>query len=129
MDENKNTFNYTYSASQQEEIKRIREKYTPPTKQEDKMEQLRRLDASATKPAMIAAFILGTLSCLVLGVGMCCTMVWADRLFVPGIVIGIIGLVGVIATYPIYVRMVKNKRKKIAPEIIRLTDELTNCFD
>lgn len=126
MDENKNTFNYTYSASQQEEIKRIREKYTPPTKQEDKMEQLRRLDASTTKPAMIAALTLGILSCLVFGVGMCCTMVWAGRLFVPGIVIGIIGLVGMIATYPIYVHMVKSKRKKLAPEIIRLTDELTN---
>ena len=125
MDENKNTFNYAYSASQQEEIKRIREKYTPPTKQEDKMEQLPRLDKSATKPAMIAALTLGILSCLVLGIGICCTMVWADRMFVPGVVNGIVGIAGVIAAYPIYVHMVKNRRKKLAPEIIRLTDELT----
>ena len=124
MDENKNTFHYTYSASQQEEIKRIREKYAPPTKQEDKMEQLRRLDRSTTKPAMIAALTLGILSCLVLGVGMCCTMVWADRLFVPGIVIGVVGLVGVIVSYPLYTHTLKKRREKLAPEIMRLTDEL-----
>ena len=51
----KETFNYTYSASQQEEIKKIREKYSAPEKQEDKMEQLRRLDKSVTKPGTDAA--------------------------------------------------------------------------
>lgn len=41
--ENKNeTFTYTYSSKQQEEIRNIRSKYLP--KEEDKMEQLRRLD-------------------------------------------------------------------------------------
>lgn len=44
MEEKNATFNYTYSAEQQAEIKRIREKYTPPTQEEDKMEKLRRLD-------------------------------------------------------------------------------------
>ena len=48
MEENKRTFTFTYSASQQEEVKRIREKYAPPVKEEDKMEQLRRLDKAAT---------------------------------------------------------------------------------
>ena len=35
MEEKKKTFNYTYSATQQEEIKRIREKYAPPIREED----------------------------------------------------------------------------------------------
>lgn len=48
MEENKEVFSYTYSASQQAEIKGIREKYMPPT-EEDKMERLRRLDRSVTK--------------------------------------------------------------------------------
>ena len=42
MEENKEIFTYTYSARQQEEVRRILQKYTPP--QEDKMELLRRLD-------------------------------------------------------------------------------------
>ena len=33
-------FQYTYSAKEQAELKRIREKYTPPTEAEDKMERL-----------------------------------------------------------------------------------------
>lgn len=124
MEEKKETFTYTYSAKEQEEIKKIREKYAPPTKEETTMEQLRRLDASATKGATIVSLIVGIISSLILGVGMCCTMVWDGRLFIPGIVIGIVGIVGVIAAYPIYTHMVRRKRAKLAPEILRLSDEL-----
>jgi putative Mn2+ efflux pump MntP len=89
------------------------------------MEQLRRLDKSATKTATVAALALGIISALVMGVGMCCTMVWADKWFVPGIIIGCIGLAGVIAAYPLYNRIAKKHREKIAPEILRLTEELS----
>ena len=89
------------------------------------MEQLRRLDASATKGATVVSLIIGIISALILGVGMCCTMLpsW-EQYFVPGIVIGVVGLIGVIAAYPIYTHMVKRKRAKLAPEIMRLSDEL-----
>lgn len=56
MEEKKETFTYTYSAVQQEEIKRIRAKYVPSAQTEDKMERLRRLDREATKPGRIASF-------------------------------------------------------------------------
>lgn len=122
MEGKKETFNYTYSAEQQEEVKNIREKYLP--EEENKMEQLRKLDQSATKPGTIAALVVGILSSLILGLGMCFTLVWAETLFIPGIVIGIIGIAGVIAAYPLYVRITKKQREKMAPEIMRLTDEL-----
>lgn len=122
MEGKKETFNYTYSADQQEEVKNIRGKYLP--EEENKMEQLRKLDQSATKPGTIAALVVGILSSLILGLGMCFTLVWADTLFIPGIVIGIIGIAGVIAAYPLYVRITKKQREKMAPEIMRLTDEL-----
>ena len=122
MEEQKGTFTYKYSASQQAEIKKIREKYIP--KEENKMEKLRRLDESATRPGMIAALIVGILSTLVLGIGMCCYMVWAEKLFFAGIIIGIIGLLGVAAAYPLYAHITKKQREKLAPEIMRLTDEL-----
>ena len=124
MEEKRETFTYTYSASQQEEIKRIREKYAPPTQTEDKMERLRKLDRDVTKPGLIAALIVGIVSTLVMGFGMCCTMVWSETLFVPGIVIGVIGIAGVCASYPLYTHITKKQRDKLAPEIVRLTDEL-----
>lgn len=122
MEEKNETFTYNYSSSQQAEVKSIREKYVP--KEEDKMEQLRRLDESATKPGMIAALAVGILSALVLGLGMCCTMVWAEQWFIPGIIIGVVGIFGVMSAYPLYSRITKKRREKIAPEILRLTDEL-----
>ena len=72
MEENKEIFTYTYSARQQEEVRRILQKYTSP--QEDKMELLRRLDKSAQQPGTIAGIALGVCGTLMLGLGMCCTM-------------------------------------------------------
>jgi hypothetical protein len=123
MQKQNETFQYTYSAKQQAEIQKIREKYV--TKEENKLEQLRRLDESATKPATIAALALGIISALVMGIGMCCTMVWADKWFIPGIGIGVIGLCGLGAAYPLYQAMTKKRREKIAPEILRLTEVLS----
>ena len=123
MENGKDTFYYTYSAKQPEEIQNIRKKYL--AREEDKMEQLRRLDRSATKKGAIISTVLGVVSCLLLGVGMCCTMVWMDRWFVPGIVIGVIGIIGVAAAYPLYARITKKEREKLAPQILKLTEELS----
>lgn len=120
MENNNPSFEYTYSAPRQEEIKRIREKYIP--REEDKMEQLRRLDNSVTQKATMASLAVGIVSALILGVGMCCCMVW--NLFVLGIIVGVIGIAGVAAAYPLYTSIAAREREKIAPEIIRLTDEL-----
>lgn len=122
MSENQESFNYTYSSREQEELKKIRDKYIP--REESKMEKLRRLDESVTRPGMIAALIVGIVSTLVLGVGMCCTMVWADTMFVPGIFIGAAGLAGIVSAYPVYNYITKKQREKLAPEILKLTGEL-----
>lgn len=124
---NKETFTYTYSAKQQEEVKKIREKYLPKEVQADsradKMEQLRRLDNSVTQKGTVISLIAGILGALILGTGMSMCMVWTE-LFVLGIIVGIVGIVMVSAAYPLYSYVTKKEREKIAPEIIRLTDEL-----
>ncbi len=117
-------FSYSYSAKQQAEIKRIREKYAPSAENMDRMEQLRRLDASATRPGAVIASVTGALSTLLFGLGMCCTLVWADTMFVTGVVIGVVGIIGVAAAPLLYSRITRKRRKKLAPEIIRLSDEL-----
>ncbi len=121
---NNETFSYTYSAKEQEEIKKIREKYVP--KDADKMEQLRRLDASVTKKGTAISLVAGIIGALILGTGMSLCMVWTD-MFLPGIIIGIIGIAVVSSAYPLYSHITKKEREKIAPEIIRLTDELMKC--
>lgn len=122
MKEKKETFEYTYSAKQQEEIEKIRRKYMP--KEEDKMEQLRRLDKSVTKPGTAWSIVIGIIGCLLLGIGMCCTMVWAKSYFVLGIVVGVAGMAIMGVAYPVYVKITKRQREKIAPQILALTEEL-----
>lgn len=119
-----NTFNYTYSAKQQAEIENIRKKYAPSASNEDKMEQLRRLDRKVSQKATTVSLIIGILGTLIMGIGMCCTMVWQSTLFIPGIIIGIIGIGILSAAYPVFNKILKIEREKIAPKILRLTDEL-----
>ena len=120
--ENRETFSYTYAARQQEEIKKIREKYLPA--EEDRMEQLRRLDESAVRPGTVASILLGVIGALLLGLGMYCTMVWGGSWFIPGILIGIVGMLIMASAYPVFTRITKIRRDKLAPEILKLTDEL-----
>lgn len=123
MEENKETFEYTYSAKQQAEIAQIRKKYLP--KEEDKMELLRKLDRDATKPGTICSIAVGVVGCLVFGFGMSCVMVWSDSLMILGIVAGLIGMVLVGLAYPLYVKITKKQREKLAPQILALTEELS----
>ena len=123
-------FRYTYSAKEQEELKRIREKYV--SREEDKMERLRRLDSGVTQKAQTVALIFGVLGALVLGFGMSLAMSDLGEILggseslatLVGIIVGVCG--GILAgiAYPMYNVIIKKERKKIAPEIIRLTDEL-----
>ena len=128
----KETFNYTYSAKEQDEIKAIRKKYIVPEETEDKMEQLRRLDASVTQKAQAVSIALGVIGALILGTGMSLAMTNIGEMIglqgvlvmILGIIIGIMGIVLVCMAYPTYSAILKKEREKIAPEIIRLTDEL-----
>ena len=128
--ENKESFEFTYSAKEQEEIKRIRKKYAAPVEEEDKMAQLRRLDASVYSKATTAALVIGIIGALVMGLGMSIVMtdigaaLGTILAMIVGVGIGVIGIVLVCLAYPMYTRTLKKEREKIAPEIIRLTDEL-----
>lgn len=117
-------FSYTYSAFEQEEIKRIREKYIEKEKSVSKLDIIKKLDKSVTDTATFVAILLGVLGSLVLGTGMSMVMVWGSNLFVPGIFVGVLGIAMIAAAYPVFNIVVSYKRKKIAPEILRLTDEL-----
>ena len=130
--ENKESFELTYSAKEQDEIKRIREKYIKPEIKEDKMEELRRLDKKATEKATVTALVVGVIGALILGSGM--SMIMTDiNLFIglgnnealiTGIIVGVVGIILVSLAYPLYNRILKKEQERIAPKIIELTDEL-----
>lgn len=122
MENNNETFQYNYSAKEQEEILQIRKKYMPA--KEDKMTQLRKLDNKVNEKATIGSIMIGIVGSLILGGGMSLCMVAGGIWFVPGILIGIIGMAVLGAAYPIYNHVLKKEREKAAPEIMRLTDEL-----
>lgn len=125
-------FQYTYSAREQTELRRIREKYAPPTEPEDKMERLRRLDSGVTRRAQAVALTLGIIGALALGTGMSlCMTTFGGELglsestaMTVGIAVGVVGAVLAGVAYPIYNAIVRRERRRVAPEILRLTDEL-----
>lgn len=131
--EDKNTetsFKFTYSAKEQDEIKRIRQKYT--VQEEDGMTRLRKLDAQATSKATELSLVLGIVGALVMGTGMSLIMTDLASILgmnyigslVIGIVAGVLGMILVALAYPVYKKVLKNEREKIAPEIFRLSEEL-----
>lgn len=129
------SFSFTYSAKTQEEIRSILKKYTPSENTEDKLATLRRLDAQVNSKASKVALIIGIIGALILGCGM--SLIMTDigsfisdsriTLTVIGACIGIVGLLLVCSAYPLYNRTLNKERERIAPEIIRLSDELLDA--
>lgn len=122
-----NSFEYTYSAQRQQEVEEIRKAYL--TKEEDKMEQLRKLHAIPTQKAQAVSLAIGVVGALILGTGMSLCMTELGSALGPlalilGIVVGLVGMVMVAVAYPIFNRVLKKEREKIAPEILHLTDDL-----
>ena len=104
------SFEYTYSAQRQQEVEEIRKAYLP--KEEDKMEQLRKLHSIPTQKAQSASIAVGVIGALILGTGMslCMTELGAalGRLaMMIGITVGLVGMVLVALAYPVYNRVLK----------------------
>lgn len=125
--ENNQSFEFTYSAERQQEVEAIRKMYLP--KEEDKMKRLRRLHSIPTQKAQAASIAIGVLGTLILGTGMslCMTDLGAalgHLAMVIGILVGVLGLAMVAMAYPLYNIVLRKERQRIAPEILRLSEEL-----
>ena len=135
MDNNnkeKGGFTYTYSAGEKSEVKRIRDKYTAPTESEDKMARLRRLDRSVTNTAQAVSLAVGVIGALILGFGMSLIMselstalgLQGAAPLVLGVIFGVVGGTLAALAYPAYNFVIKRERKRVAPKILSLTEEL-----
>lgn len=113
----------TYSAETQREMDAIVAKYVKQgaPKQEIALDRMQKLDRAAESKAQIVGLAVGIVAALVLGLGMSCALVWGQM--VVGILVGLVGLAGVVAAFPLYQKVLGQEREKIAPEIIRLSEE------
>ena len=110
------SFEYTYSAAQQKEVEAIRKKYLP--KEEDKMEQLRKLHAIPTQKAQAASLAVGVIGALIMGTGMSLAMTdigaaLGSLAMVLGIFAGVAGMVLAALAYPAYNRVLRKQREKL----------------
>ena len=101
--------------------------YAP--KDTSKVVALRKLDAKAKLPANIFTYTFGIVAALVTGVGMCLSMKvigsGTTAMFVLGVMIGIIGLLGIGINYPVYRKLLANGKQKYAFEIMELAREIS----
>lgn len=115
-------FNYTYSAREYDEVEAIRKNYLPKT--EDKIGQLKKIDAGVTSAARTASLAVGIVGTLVMGGGMACCLEFDGAYMLVGIILGLVGMVTLACAYPIYSLVLKNGRKKAAPAVLKLADEI-----
>ena len=109
-------------------VQKIRTQYTE--KKSSELDALRELDAKVKRPANVFAYTFGSISAIIMGSGMSLVMtdigttVGVNNPMIPGIVIGVAGMLMAIVNYPIYKGILASRRKKYADKIIALSDKI-----
>ena len=111
-------------------VQKIRTQYTE--RENTQLDALKALDKKVKKPANVFAVVFGIISAVVMGSGMSLVMtdigsiIGIESPIFPGIVIGVVGLVMALLTYPMYKKILNSRKKKYANEIIKLSDNIMN---
>ena len=106
---------------------KIRAQYT---EQYTEFDALKALDAKVKKPANVFGYVYGSIGAIVMGAGMSLvltdigTVLGMAGTMVPGIIVGIVGMVMVLTTYPIYKKILNSRKKKFAPQIMELSERV-----
>ena len=101
-------------------------------KQPSELDELRALDAKVKKPANVFGYVFGSISAVIMGAGMSLvmtdigSMLGLANAMLPGILIGIVGMILTILTYPIHKRILAYRREKFADEILALSEKIMN---
>ena len=109
-------------------VQKIRTQYTE--KQHTELDALKALDAKVKRPANAFAYTYGSVGAIIMGAGMSLVMtdigviIGLASTMVPGIAVGVAGLVMALTTYPIYKRLLNSRRKKYAAQIMALSDRI-----
>jgi len=115
-------FSYTYSAQENQEVLNIRKKYLPQS--ESKLEELKRLDHLVRNSGVLESLCAGIGGCLIFGLGLCLTMEVIGHMVWLGVVLGLVGVVGMLAAFPVYRRFFNKAKVQHSPRILELAAEL-----
>ena len=109
---------------------KIRTQYVE--KETSELDELRELDAKVKRPVNIFAYIFGSISAIIMGAGMSLVMtdigatLGMSSAMVPGILIGLVGMVMALVNYPIYNGILNSRKNKYGAEILELSDKIMN---
>ena len=99
-------------------------------KQPSELDELRELDAKVKRPANVFAYVFGSFSAIIMGAGMSFVMtdlasqLGLGDMMIPGIVIGVVGLILALVNYSIYKGILSSRKKEYASEIIALSEKI-----
>ena len=109
-------------------VEKIRTKYVE--KKDSSLDELRKLDRKVKAPAEVFAYIFGSISALIMGAGMSLVMTDVANMLglgdmtVPGIAVGVVGMVLAIVNYPIYKGILTSRKKKYADKVLELSNKI-----
>lgn len=115
---------------QQFMAEKIRTQYIE--KHPSELDALRELDTKVKRPANVFAYVFGSISAIVMGAGMSLVMtdigatIGMGSTMVPGIVIGVVGMIMAIVNYPMYKGILTNRKKKYSSQILELSEKIMN---
>jgi len=109
-------------------VEKIRAQYTQ--QERTALDELKALDAKVKKPANVFGYVYGSLGAVIMGAGMSLVMTdigamlgMGDTL-IPGIAVGVVGLIMACTTYPIHKKILTSRKKKYARQIMELSDRV-----
>ena len=107
-------------------VEKIRSQYTEARHTE--LDVLKAQDARVKKPVNIFGYVYGTIGAIIMGTGMSLVMTDISSILgmtetmVPGIAVGLVGLVMACTSYPIYNKILNIRKKKYALQILELSE-------
>ena len=115
---------------QQFMAQKIRTQYMEKTPSE--LDALRELDSKVKRPANVFAYVFGSISAIIMGAGMSLVMtdigatLGIENTMIPGIAVGIVGMILALVNYPIYKGILNSRKKKYADKILKLSEKIMN---
>lgn len=109
-------------------VQKIRTQYTE--KEHSQLDALKELDAKVKRPANVFAYLFGAVGAIVMGGGMSLVMselgatLGIANPMVPGVTVGVVGMLMVIVNYPVYKGILGSRRKKYAGQILELSNRI-----
>ncbi|MGN1134987.1 MAG: dihydropteridine reductase [Oscillospiraceae bacterium] len=113
-------------------VQKIRTQYMEKDSSQKELDYLRELDAEVKRPANVFGYVFGTVSAIIMGAGMSLVMtdigtqLGISDPMVPGVIIGIAGLLMAIINYPIFKTILSSRKNKYSGKILELSEKIMN---